>query len=163
MYKLFSSVNYLMERRPVPTIIVMMLPLVFAIIWAGIFHTIGISLIGIGIFLICISIRIFFDIADKVKYSSSESEDTKSRRFFTSGWFLRGRNQIINIESTNHGIIHVYGYDIKMYDFTERKSHYWKMKTSWFNFSLTGTRPVTKKEIEKYNIESLKAKIMLAT
>lgn len=94
------------------------------------------------------------------------------RKMFSEEWIMRGRyNSIVKIGTTDTTrtmeIIKVYGFDIKENAlkknyFENSYQRYWVLNSSWFEWSWIGSRLLTKKEKEKYGVDTLQAKILLA-
>lgn len=92
--------------------------------------------------------------------------DSLKKSVYLNRWF-RCNNRLFLVEEEYdqpYGIC-IYGYDIKVPEILKFTSldynPYWTRRTSWFDVSFSRSRPLNKKEKKQYNIETLKAKILL--
>lgn len=123
--------------------------------------------------LILILSMIFRDSpADRVGFEDGKSAII-TRKILSEEWMLRGKDRsIVKIETLDSDqtmiAFKVYGYDLKedllRKDLFGREnySRCWTMASTWFDWKWNDSRPLTKKEKKKYNVEVLQAKIMLA-
>lgn len=109
--------------------------------------------------------------ADRVGYEEG-NRAIITRKILSEEWMLRGKNfQLIKIETLNSDqtmiAFKVYGYDLREDWFKrdlfgrENYSRCWTMESTWFDWKWNESRPLTKREKEKYNVNTLQAKIML--